>query len=275
MVGMMKLVFSDLDETLLDEKTYSFEAALAALHALRELNIPLILCSSKTRAEIEFWRERLENQHPFVVENGGAIFVPRQYFPHKPREAKRQVNAYDVIEFGTRYPVLVAALREASAISGCKVRGFNDMTAAEISRRTLLPLEQAKLAKQREYDEAFEILGSNGDQLLQEIEKMGMQWTRGGRFHHILGRNNKGVAVKCLIAIYRSAFGEVETLGFGDGPNDIQFLGEMDRAVVIRSRFAEDLAAAIPRSMITRSPGPRGWNETLLELLRQDVHRFC
>ena len=250
----MNLVFSDLDGTLLDEETYSFAAAQAALHALGELNIPLILCSSKTRAEIEFWRERLENRHPFVVENGGAIFVPRQYFPHPPKGTRRKARAYDVIEFGTPYPDLVAALREASAISGCKVLGFNDMTAEEIGRRTLLPLDQAKLARQREYDEAFEILGSNGDQLLCEIEKLGMQWTRGGRFHHILGPNHKGIAAKCLISLYRSAFVNVETLGFGDGPNDIPFLIEMDRAIIMSSRFSGDLAAAVPGSVITRAP---------------------
>ena len=136
MVVRMNVVFSDLDGTLLDEETYSYEGALAALHALHELKVPLILCSSKTRAEIEFWRERLEYQHPFIVENGGAIFVPRNYFPNRPKEAKQQVDAYDVIEFGTPYRDLVAALNKASEKSGCRVLGFNDMTATEISSRS-------------------------------------------------------------------------------------------------------------------------------------------
>jgi mannosyl-3-phosphoglycerate phosphatase len=270
----MKLVFSDLDGTLLDEETYSYEDALAALHALRELKVPLILCSSKTRAEIEFWRERLENLHPFIVENGGAIFLPRNYFPNRPKEAKQHVDAYDVIEFGTPYSELVATLAKAADKSGCKVLGFNEMTAAEVSELTLLPLHQAELARQREYDEAFEILGSNGDQLLQEIENVGMKWTRGGRFHHIMGANDKGVAVRCLTELYRCEFGHVVTLGLGDGPNDIPFLSEVDRAIVLRSRFAGDLAAAIPRSIVTRSPGPHGWNETLLELLREKIPPF-
>ena len=47
------LVFTDLDGTLLDHETYSFELALPAIDVLKEKNIPLIFCTSKTRAEIE------------------------------------------------------------------------------------------------------------------------------------------------------------------------------------------------------------------------------
>ena len=68
------IVFTDLDGTLLHPKTYSFEAAMPALKLIKEKDIPIILCSSKTRAEIEVYRKKLDNQHPFVSENGGGIF---------------------------------------------------------------------------------------------------------------------------------------------------------------------------------------------------------
>ncbi|MFN3479436.1 MAG: HAD hydrolase family protein, partial [Thermodesulfovibrionales bacterium] len=60
------IIFTDLDGTLLDARTYSFEPAIASLKLLREKDIPLIICSSKTRKEIEYYRERLDNHHPFV-----------------------------------------------------------------------------------------------------------------------------------------------------------------------------------------------------------------
>ena len=70
------LVFSDLDGSLLDHHDYSFGAALPAIEALRQRGVPLILCSSKTRAEIEPLRARLDNRDPFIVENGAAVFIP-------------------------------------------------------------------------------------------------------------------------------------------------------------------------------------------------------
>ena len=70
------VVFTDLDGSLLDGETYSFESATQALKALRMRNIPLILVSSKTRAEMEPLRRRLNHRDPFIVENGAAVFVP-------------------------------------------------------------------------------------------------------------------------------------------------------------------------------------------------------
>jgi len=75
------IIFTDLDGTLLDRETYTFEPALPALRILQEKGIPLILSSSKTRAEIELYRKRLENDHPFVSENGGQCSFPRAIFP--------------------------------------------------------------------------------------------------------------------------------------------------------------------------------------------------
>jgi phosphoglycolate phosphatase-like HAD superfamily hydrolase len=49
---LFPIVFSDLDGTLLDHETYLFDAAQPALNALKARDIPLILASSKTRAEM-------------------------------------------------------------------------------------------------------------------------------------------------------------------------------------------------------------------------------
>jgi len=70
----MYLIFSDLDGTLLDEDTYSFQEATEAIEFLKEKEIPLILCSSKTRFEMELYREKMDIMtYPFIPENGGAI----------------------------------------------------------------------------------------------------------------------------------------------------------------------------------------------------------
>ncbi|MBP1733392.1 MAG: mannosyl-3-phosphoglycerate phosphatase, partial [Deltaproteobacteria bacterium] len=67
------VIFTDLDGTLLDSMTYSFEPARPALRKLKDLGIPLIICSSKTRLEIERYRQEFGSLYPFVAENGGGI----------------------------------------------------------------------------------------------------------------------------------------------------------------------------------------------------------
>jgi mannosyl-3-phosphoglycerate phosphatase len=78
------IIFTDLDGTLLDYSTYSFEKALPALQLLKEKDIPLIICSSKTKKEIEYYRKKLDNHHSFISENGGGIFIPKGYFGFTP-----------------------------------------------------------------------------------------------------------------------------------------------------------------------------------------------
>jgi mannosyl-3-phosphoglycerate phosphatase len=262
----MRLVFTDLDGTLLHPDTYACGLAGPAIDALRRKRIPLIFCTSKTRAEVECWRQALGNHYPFIVENGGAVYIPAGYFGVRPAQAVER-DGYDVIEMGTPYAEIVKVLREVAEESGCCVRGFADMTAAEVSERTGLPLEQAERAKRREHDEPFEILGTGAHGLLAAIERRGMRWTRGDRFYHVTGHNDKAAAVRRVVEIYKGAFGETATIGIGDGPNDAGFLAVVDTPVVVQSRFAAVLKKAVPHSLVTRWPGPRGWNEAVLALV--------
>ena len=263
---MRKIVVTDLDGTLLDSRTYSFEAARPALKALKRESIPLVLCTSKTCAEVEWWRAQLANQDPFIVENGGAVYIPRGYFPFSVPAALHRGD-YEVIELGAPYQVLLAALASAAQEAGCRVVGFHSLSVAEVSLRTHLPIHQAELAKQREYDEPFEILNSGSHRLLEVIEKRGLRWTRGDRFYHLLGNNDKAEAVKRLSALYRKAFGELTVVALGDSWNDVEFLKEAEVPVLVRSEYVDALQRAVPRSVVTRSPGPQGWNEAVLEAI--------
>jgi mannosyl-3-phosphoglycerate phosphatase len=109
----MQVVFTDLDGTLLDHNTYSWDAARPAIERLKLCEIPLVLVTSKTRAEVELWRNQLGNHHPFVIENGAATFIPRDYFPF-PVLGSEERGDYVVLEFGRRYGQLVSCLKAAS-----------------------------------------------------------------------------------------------------------------------------------------------------------------
>jgi mannosyl-3-phosphoglycerate phosphatase len=192
---------------LLDPDTFSCAPAEPGIRTLRELGYPLVLCSSKTRAELEYWRDRLNNHEPFIVENGGAIYIPRDYFPFRPEGSKPR-DGYDVIEFGAPYRELVATLSRASSVAECPTIGFHQMGVAEICILTMLPVRHAELAKRREYDEPFEILGSGVRRLLSTIRLFGKNWNQDGRFYHITGGNDKAAAIRHLVALFARSLGE-------------------------------------------------------------------
>ena len=204
---MRKVVYSDLDGILLDPETYSCGPVESGIRTLEELGHPLVLCSSKTRAELEYWRRQLHNNEPFIVENGGAVYIPRDYFPFRPEGAKIR-DGYEVIEFGARYRELVETLRRASAVAECATVGFHQMSVAEICISTMLPVRHAELAKRREYDEPFAIVGSGVRRLLSTIRLFGKEWRQGERFYHITGGNDKTSAIRLLTALFARALGE-------------------------------------------------------------------
>ncbi len=260
----MRVVVTDLDGTLLDRSTYAWEEARAGLDLLRLSGVPLVLCTSKTRAETEYWRHRLDNCHPFIVENGGALVAPAGYFPF-PLEASVHDAQYDVLALGSPYLDLTAALKRASLSSQCPVRGFAEMSAAEVAGECQMPIDQAVLAKQREYDEPFLVFDRDRTAgLLAAIDREGLRHTRGGRFYHILGSNDKARAVRLLVGIYRRTGEDVETIGLGDGLNDASFLNAVDIPILIRSPHLEQLQAAVPRGVATERTGPQGWNDAIL-----------
>ena len=262
----MDVVITDLDGSLLDHCTYSFSEALPALNLLKDKRIPLLYCSSKTRLEMEYWRRQTGNEHPFIVENGGAVIIPEGYFQF-PIASARTLGTQVAVQLGDSYADLVECLKEAAAASGCRVRGFYDMTAAEVAQCCDLSPISAELAKAREFDEPFLILDNEKtSELLAAIERMGKRWTRGGRFHHILGMNDKAAAVTLVLDLYRQGGCDVRSVGIGDAVNDAPFLNVVDVPILIRTPGIEDLQAAVPRGRATDSPGPRGWNEAIMEL---------
>lgn len=165
------VIFTDLDATLLDHRTYSYRAALPVLRRVKKKGIPVIICTSKTRAETEAVAGKLGLRHPFIVENGGAIFIPDGYFPdsyYRLAGLKAfKKDHYRVIQLGTDYRCLRSALKKIEKQVAKKLIGFGDLSADEIAVLTGLGSKEAELASRREYDEPFFLDNSPGFDLLR------------------------------------------------------------------------------------------------------------
>lgn len=271
------IVFTDLDGSLLDGTTYSYEAAAPALTMLREQGIPLMLVSSKTRAEMDPLRQRLGHRDPFIVENGGAVFVPHGLFDF-PLERMRTRSTYQIIELGLPYHMLRDVLKQIEHAVETPLQGFGDMSVETIMQVTGLPHADATLAKQREYDEPFLLQGPQAliEEVCQKIVIRGLRWTKGGRLFHLMGENNKGEAASVLLRCYRrqqrlSGQDErIETIGIGDSINDAPLLAMVDHPILVQKPDGSyDPDIHLPGLIRAPGIGPVGWNEAVLDLLAQ------
>ena len=74
-----RIILTDLDGSLLDHDTYSFGPANLPV-MLEKIGIPVIPVTSKTFSEVLKLKNELNNNHPFITENGSAIYIPKSYF---------------------------------------------------------------------------------------------------------------------------------------------------------------------------------------------------
>ena len=278
------LIFTDLDGTLIDHDTYDFKEAQPALDQLRSRSIPVIICSSKTRAEIEVYRRRMGLSDPFIVENGGAVFVPGHTLdlspPPSPPPSRGRVwegvnfvekGPYHVMELGVPYADLCTVWREIKK-KNFRMKGFSEMTIEEIAACTGLPLEEASLAARREYSEPFMFSDTSAQFRLLEslLQKKGLRITRGGRFYHMIGRNDKGTAVQVLRKLYANTYPDkrIWTAGLGDSANDIPMFRHVDMPIVIRKKTGEwEHIQGIEPIICSDKAGPRGWAEMIHTIL--------
>ena len=268
------IVFTDLDGTLLDHDSYSFKAAAPALKELKARKIPLVLCSSKTKAEMLPLTKKLGLNHPFVVENGGAVYIPRNYFPFALPTARVRTG-FQVLELGERYQKLIRSLADAAQTSGVKAKGFSSMTEREVAKLCGLDAASARLARRREYDEPFVLDEADANQkrrFFSWIQQRGLRWRQGGRFLHLMGNNDKGLAASRMIELYRQLYGTIQTVGLGDSANDVDFLGVVDVAVLVArpdGLHDTEVVSRVPRLRRQKGIGPEGWNAALLEILEE------
>jgi len=225
------VIFTDLDGTLLDEK-YDYQNIKPIISQLLALNVSIVFCTSKTKAEIKFYMEEMGMNEPFIAENGAAIFIPKSYFPLNYAYT-RETSSHYIIELGVPYSIVREKLAKVRMMTATDIVGFGDMTSEEIAKDTGLSLDLAKLAKKREYDEPFRIVDGNQKKVLNAIKREGLNCIRSAKYFHLLGNSDKGKAAIILKDLYSQMFGGIVTFGVGDGPNDLEMLKVVDTPFLV------------------------------------------
>jgi len=261
-----------LDGSLLDHHDYDYSAALPAISALKQKDIPWVLTTSKTAAEVIELKAELQNPHPFIVENGAGIFWPSGSVDTQFLPSNVAVQTWgEDFEFMSLNAVLLPEMLQLAQSYKKQFNlsfiGFSEMSDQQVADCTGLTLEKAAKAKQRAFSEPL-LWQDSEDKLVQFSEAMaqhGLQLIKGGRFVHLMGLSNKGQALKVLADYFQQAWQEpVTTMALGDGNNDIPLLEASDYPVIIRSPVNPPPVVKHDKVFITQENGPKGWNQSWL-----------
>lgn len=247
------LVFTDLDGTLLND-AYTFAGAEGALAYLAEQKIPLVLATSKTRAELTDLAARLPGVPGLIFENGAGITCPG---PEGP-----QTTLY-----GPGYPALLNILQTLGPVAA-PFEGFTALGAARVGALTGLTPDAVALAMAREASEpgCFHGDGAALARFRAALAAHGLRAVHGGRFLHVMPQRDKVDGLRTLAALLAPG---APTLALGDGENDRAMLEAATFAVVMPRKDGTRLALKRTEGVtIAPAPGPRGWGPAVLASLR-------
>lgn len=258
--NILPLIFTDLDGTLLNHSDYSFAAAQSALDLIKQSGIPLIINSSKTASEIFPIQQSLDIRHPFICENGAAVYMPTD-----------AAEGWRCEAFSWPREHCLATLQQLRDDFGFRFTGFNDCSVTEIMHLTGLPRDNASQAMQRGFTEPilWQDSAARWLQFQQQLQARNLSYLQGGRFVCIMADTaiSKGQAMAWLTRRYRNQ-AKVITIALGDSPNDQAMLNAADIAVVIQSEQANAVQLDRPQRILrTSQPGAQGWQWAIDKLL--------
>ncbi len=241
------------------------------LQTLKDRGIPVIPVTSKTRAEVETLIQQIGLTDPFVVENGSAIYMPRDTCPFE-LPAGEDVGPYRVVALGVAYVMARAGLKAIAQDMGRPLKGFGDLSVEQVQQLTGLSLADAHEAKTREFTEPFLTPKNTPPETLKAaVEAMGFKVVVGDRFSHLIGGNaGKGLAVHHLVERYATTLPAEETIvtvGLGNSPNDLDMLENVDHAIVLPSESGPHPQLANRDWTIAPQPAPTGWAIAVTDIL--------
>ena len=262
------LIVTDLDGTLLNHHDYSFQEAKATLEKLEEHGIPVIINSSKTAAEIEQLRRDLNNQNPFIVENGSGVFIPKTYFKECPEGAEEHGTYWEVV-LGKPRTELLAALAKLPKIFKPYYQSYSESSVEDVMAMTGLSHTEATASKNRRYTEPLKWSASATQKLefFSALRKQHLHYTEGGRFIHLMGQTNKGSAMTWLARYHAKQYKKnIRILALGDANNDIDMLTAADIAAVIKSPVNPPPEFDHAHKIMSTETGAAGWAEVIESL---------
>ncbi len=238
-------VFTSIDGTLLDARTFEAGVSRAAVRRLVSAGVPVIPVSVMTLDEIAPVAAELGLRHAMIVEAGGAI-------------ARWTSNGWDVEACGPPAETLLEVVRDIEDRSGANLLVYSALPRNEAARLSGRSGKMLGASTHRCFSEPFVIETGDLDTVKRAAASIGFTVRRGRRFLHLCRTCDEGEAftrlreeLQCEIAV-----------ALGSAAVDAEFLLRADIPVIIPAPDGEpdsELRAALPNAHVASAPGPAGW----------------
>ena len=236
------ILYSDLDGCFLDIETYSYNDTIKYAQKFIDSGNLLIFCSSKTYDEINSIMIKIDREMPYIVENGGGIYIPNKFkcWEVSSNTANVDVNLFKVSDHSFNIFKTIKYIREEI---GIKMNTYQDLNINQICSITGLNKYQAALAKNRKFSETIITRLNNQEITVLEsrLRQINLTCTKGSRFYTIHPNDiNKGKAALILFQkIQNMRIENKLTIGIGDSYNDESLLDFTNKSYLLKNKHNE------------------------------------
>jgi mannosyl-3-phosphoglycerate phosphatase family protein len=258
------VVFTDIDGTLTDINTGKYNLSKGLIRELKENSIPVIFCSAKTFAEQEKITKDIGLREPLIVENGGAVMIPTDYFSPSTMlimKNQKKIGNYIMIELGKPSHMIRQKLNTIRENYKIEFKGVADVSIKKLSSITGLRPSNARRMADRKYGETILLIDEKDVKpLTRRAREIGLRVIHGGRFFDVTAGNDKGKAVGILLQLYRQKYAQkVIFFGIGDSPNDAPMLQHMDVPMLVQRPDKAWSPLKMKNIVKLQGVGPIGW----------------
>jgi predicted mannosyl-3-phosphoglycerate phosphatase (HAD superfamily) len=268
-------------DSLIPARGKSFPGLDEFTAALDHQGIPAVWLTSRSRLQFDEPRRKLGHTHPFIAEDGCAVYLPEDYFHLRPdsvaskqeKQSTVRLGRFTCLPIAEALPAAAEALEKLSEDTGVPVVTLGSLSPRELAQNTNLPHHDAELSRQRDFDELFFFAGVS-DKDVERCVAEGRRRKLQLRQHGVLWSIAIGASVqRCVRELSRlfdrALRSHAHTVGIATPDRAPDLFAFCERSILLTDgtsgRLAQELPGA-PRARPLALHAPDIW-ERVLEIV--------